>query len=93
VPKLDAPVPFARVQAIVTKRCLPCHSAAPRDPQWPIAPAGVVFDLPLQIEIMAPRIYERAVKTRTMPLNNKTMITEDERAELGNWVENGAKLQ
>jgi uncharacterized membrane protein len=91
-PKLDAAVPFARAQAIITKRCTPCHSEAPRDPAWPIAPNGVVFDLPLQIEIMAPRIYERAVQTTSMPLNNKTHMTVDERAELGNWIENGAKL-
>ena len=49
-------------------------------------------DLPLQIEIMAPRIYPRAVKQQDMPLNNKTMITPDERAELGNWIEHGANI-
>jgi uncharacterized membrane protein len=51
-----------------------------------------MFDLPLQIEIMAPRIYERAVKQQDMPLNNKTMMTLDERAELANWIENGANV-
>jgi len=92
-PTVDAPVPFARAQQIITKRCTPCHSAAPRDAAWPVAPSGVMFDSPLQMEIMAPRIYERAVKTRSMPLNNKTMITDDERAELGNWIENGARTE
>ncbi len=91
--KLDTPVPFARAQEIITKRCLPCHSVTPRDPTWPVAPNNVVFDLPLQIEIMAPRIYERSVKTRSMPLNNKTLMSLDERAELGNWIENGARLK
>ncbi|MDQ3369021.1 MAG: urate hydroxylase PuuD [Myxococcota bacterium] len=91
-PQLDEQVSFARAQAIIKKRCTSCHSASPRDPAWPVAPNNVVFDLPLQIEIMAPRIYERAVKTKSMPLNNKTMMTVDERAELGNWIEHGANL-
>jgi uncharacterized membrane protein len=92
LPHVDKPVAFERAQQIIMKRCLPCHSNAPADPQWPHAPAGVMFDLPLQIEIMAPRIYERAVKQQDMPLNNKTMITPDERAELGNWIEHGANI-
>ena len=35
----------------------------------------------------------RAVRQRTMPLINKTQITDLERAELGSWIEAGAKLQ
>jgi uncharacterized membrane protein len=92
LPRVDKPVGFERAQQIITKRCLPCHSKAPSDPQWANAPAGVMFDLPLQIEIMAPRIYQRAVKQQDMPLNNKTMITPEERAELGNWIEHGANI-
>jgi len=92
-PKLAEKVPFARAQEIITKRCVPCHSAQPTDPTWPVAPNGVVLDTPTQIEIMAPLIYQRAVKTTSMPLNNKTLMSIDERAELGNWIENGAKLE
>ncbi|HLL22608.1 MAG TPA: urate hydroxylase PuuD [Kofleriaceae bacterium] len=92
LPKVDEPVTFARAEQIIHKRCLSCHSKAPADPSWPSAPSGVMFDEATQIEIMAPRIYQRAVKERSMPLNNKTMITDDERAELGNWIERGANL-
>jgi uncharacterized membrane protein len=92
LPRVDQPVAFARAQAIINKRCLACHSKATSDPAWPHAPSGVMFDLPLQIEIMAPRIYQRAVKQQDMPLNNKTMMTPDERAELGNWIEHGANI-
>jgi uncharacterized membrane protein len=45
----------------------------------------------VQIVAMAPRIRERAVVTRTMPLANKTGITDAERALLGRWIEQGAK--
>src|SRR5687768_10396344 len=51
LPKVTEPVPFARAHQIINKRCLPCHSKAPTDPTWPIAPSGVMFDLPLQIEL------------------------------------------
>jgi uncharacterized membrane protein len=90
LPKHDKPVGFARAHEIINKRCLPCHSEAPRDPTWPVAPAGVMFDLPAQIEIMSPRIHARAVLQQDMPLNNKTLMTPDERAELASWIEHGA---
>lgn len=92
LPKIDKPIAFERAHEIIRKRCLPCHSESPTDPTWTTAPQGVKFDLPLQIEIMAPRIYQKAVKEGVMPLNNKTLMTDDERAELGNWIEHGANI-
>ena len=53
--------------------------------------AGVVFDLPEQIQAHAARIKERAVVTKTMPPANRTHITEGERAILGAWIDGGAK--
>ena len=92
LPRVDKPVPFARVETIIQKRCLSCHSKAPTDGAWPVAPAGVMFDLPLQIEIMAPRILQRVVKQQDMPLNNKTLMTDEERAEIASWIRNGANV-
>ena len=93
LPKIDKPVAFERAHEIIRKRCLPCHSETPTDATWRSAPQGVKFDLPLQIEIMAPNIYQKAVKEGVMPLNNKTLMTDEERAELGNWIEHGANIQ
>src|SRR3954454_4720656 len=45
-----APVPFAAAQAVIDRRCLPCHSAKPTDNQFTVAPAGVMFDTPEQIK-------------------------------------------
>jgi len=90
---LDHEVDFARAQEIVVKRCLRCHSAHPSDDVFKVAPANVVFDTPEQMKAMAPRMMERAVVTKTMPFLNKTEITDRERAELGSWIEAGAKLQ
>jgi uncharacterized membrane protein len=52
-----------------------------------------MFDTPGQVEVMAPRIRVRAYELETMPLDNKTQITDQERAELGAWVDRGAPLQ
>ncbi|HVV85260.1 MAG TPA: urate hydroxylase PuuD [Kofleriaceae bacterium] len=84
---------FARAQEIIVKRCTPCHSAHPTDDQFHEAPLGVMFDTPERIAAMAARIKERAVQTKTMPFLNKTKITEQERGELGAWIDQGAKLQ
>jgi uncharacterized membrane protein len=90
---VDYPVDFARAQEIIVKRCLPCHSAKPTDDVYKVAPNDIVFDTPAHIQLLAPRIRERAVLTRTMPNLNKTKMTELERAELGKWIADGAKLE
>ena len=86
----SAPVAFADARAVITRRCIECHSATPTDATFTVAPAGVMFDTPEQIQRMAARIKERAVVTKTMPFNNKTGITDAERALLGAWVDQGA---
>ena len=87
------PVSFARAQEIIVKRCAPCHSSHPTDPAYPSPPNNVVFETAEQIKLMAPRIRERAVESKTMPLANKTAISPLERAELGKWIADGARLQ
>lgn len=85
-------ITFADVQPIIVTRCVPCHSAHPSDPTFPVAPANVMFDRAEQIAAMAPRIRERAVLTQTMPFLNKTQMTDAERAIVGKWIEDGAQL-
>ena len=83
-------VTFAQVHAIIQTRCIACHSATPTEPMFPVAPVGVMFDSDAQILILAPRIKERAVVTKTMPFINKTGMADDERVLLGRWVDEGA---
>jgi uncharacterized membrane protein len=92
-PEVTGPVTFARAQEIIVQRCMSCHSSHPTDDVFKVAPNNVVFDTPEQIRLMKDRILQRAVQQRTMPLVNKTKMTDMERAELGAWVEAGAKLQ
>ena len=79
-------VTFEQVEAIVQKRCTVCHSAAPADRTFGVAPGGVTFDTPEQIRARAARIEHRAVVTKTMPPANKTFLTDEERAVLGAWA-------
>jgi len=86
-------VGFARAQEIIVKRCVPCHSTHPSDSTFPAPPNNVVFETPDQIKLMVPRIRERAVESKTMPFLNRTQITPLERAELGRWIADGARLE
>jgi uncharacterized membrane protein len=84
-------VPFREVQLIVRSHCIACHSASPTNPAFASAPNGVAYDTPEEIRRFAPRIYERAVATESMPLGNETGMTKAERDRLGAWIKAGAK--
>ena len=86
------PVPFAEVEAILQRRCLNCHAAHPSNPAFPQPPNGIVLEDPRRVRQLAPRILERAVTTKTMPLGNLTGMTEDERQVLGAWIVQGARI-
>jgi len=78
---------------VIAQRCQPCHSQYQTDRTMGPAPGGVTFDTPESIVRLADRIRARAVETRTMPLGNKTGITEAERELLGRWTAAGAPLR
>jgi len=80
-------VGLADVQAIVSRHCRTCHSSEPTHPAFSAPPQGLVLDKPEQIRRNAKRIYEQTVASRVMPLGNATGMTEDERAQLGAWLE------
>lgn len=83
---------FATVQRVIRARCVSCHAAQPTDEVWRTAPGGVRLDTPEEIRQHAERIKVRAVLTRTMPFQNKTGITQEERDLLGQWIYEGAQL-
>ena len=89
----DSAPSFAAVRAVIQQRCQPCHSQYQTDRSLGPAPGGVTFDTPESIARLAERIRVRAVETRTMPLANKTGMTEDERALLARWIAAGAPLR
>ena len=82
------PVSNEEAFAIVKKRCQSCHSSNPTDDVFKTAPNGVVFDDLQKVEALKDKILQRGVITKTMPLNNKTKMTEEEREKLRCWILN-----
>ncbi|MEI7514379.1 MAG: urate hydroxylase PuuD [Betaproteobacteria bacterium] len=81
----SAPVGYAALQPILAQRCYPCHGAQ-------VQMKNVRLDSVQQVAAHAQGIYQQAVVTRVMPMNNATQITESERVTLKRWFEAGAKL-
>ena len=84
-PALAAPR-FAEVQGIVSRRCAMCHNAQ-------VANKSVQLHTPALVGRQAQQIYQQAVVQKTMPFNNATQMTEDERAALKRWFESGAAME
>jgi uncharacterized membrane protein len=84
-----APDDFARIENIFRTRCVPCHSHTPTQPGFPAAPKGVELDTPQHIIDNAVRTQPLLV-TRTMPPGNLTGMTEEERALVLAWIDQGA---
>lgn len=93
VAKSGESVGYATVGAVIQSRCLPCHSEAPSDPTLKAPPNGIKFDTPEQVKMMSERIMARAVVQKTMPQNNKTHMTQEERDLLATWIAQGANIQ
>jgi uncharacterized membrane protein len=90
---VPAQVSFADARSIIDRRCAACHSSAPSITDAPPVPAGVLFDDPATIQALAARIRVRAVETQTMPLGNRTHMTDRERAILARWIDQGAPIR
>jgi len=86
-------VSMSQVNMIVQKRCIQCHSSHPTDDVFKAPPNGVVYDTPEDIIRLKDKIMQRVVVTKTMPQNNKTEITQEERDLIKCWIEQGAKNQ
>ncbi len=81
------PVTADEAQAIVQERCVPCHSQEPTQEGFETAPAGVTFDTVEETEAQAEAIKVQAVDSTAMPLGNATAMTDEERDQLGAWID------
>lgn len=86
-------VSFTEIWPIIQERCVTCHSSSPTDDVWTAPPNGVVYDVPSDITKLTDKIMQRVVITKTMPQNNKTGITPEERDKLRCWIEQGGKIE
>jgi uncharacterized membrane protein len=89
----DGSIPFSQINQVIQERCSVCHSATPTHAAFQTAPGGVILDTPEEIKVNVPRIVAQTVTTKVMPLGNLTQMTDEERALIGEWVEQGAQLQ
>ncbi len=79
-------VGFKTVQAVLEQRCTLCHGAL-------VQMKNVRLDSPERIRQHAQALYQQAVVSKIMPMNNATGITEAERALIGQWFLGGAKTE
>ena len=76
---------FGEVQKVLEQRCYLCHGAA-------VQMKNVRLDTPDQVALHAQAVYQQAVVTKIMPMNNATGITEAERALIAQWFRAGAPV-
>jgi uncharacterized membrane protein len=86
-------ISYTEVNVIIQQRCVSCHSSRPTDKVNTTAPNGVKYDTPQEIVLKKDLIMQRVVITKTMPQNNKTNMTPEEREVIRCWLEQGAKIQ
>ena len=80
------PVTLAQVKTIIDQRCAMCHNGQ-------LQQKGIALHTADLIVRHAPTIHQQTVVQRTMPLNNATQITDDERALIARWFVAGAAAQ
>ncbi|MES2999909.1 MAG: urate hydroxylase PuuD [Pseudomonadota bacterium] len=81
-----APPPAANyvaLQKVLEQRCYMCHGAQ-------VQMKNVRLDSPEAVKQHAQAVYQQAVVTKLMPMNNATGITDAERALIGQWFQAGA---
>jgi uncharacterized membrane protein len=81
-----APATYPAVQKVLEQRCLQCHGAQ-------VQMKNVRLDTPQALQQHAQGVFQQAVMTKTMPINNATGMTDAERALLGQWFQAGARIE
>ncbi len=85
-PAFQGDVADSEALSIVVTRCATCHAAAPTDPTIKAAPKGIALETIESLRRYAAQIETQSVKSKAMPLGNKTKMTNEERAKLGAWI-------
>jgi len=80
-------VSIAEAQVIIEKHCVSCHAAEPSNKAFAIAPKGIMLDTKEKINTHKDQIYRQAVLSQAMPIVNSTNMTDQEREQLGVWIE------
>ena len=78
-------ITYKTLQSVLEQRCHMCHGAQ-------VQMKNVRLDSVEGVKLHAQAVYQQAVVTKAMPLNNATGITEAERGLIKQWFESGAAL-
>jgi uncharacterized membrane protein len=76
---------YATLQPILAQRCYMCHGAL-------VQMKNVRLDSAANVKLHAQNMYQQAVVTKIMPMNNATGISMAERLLIKEWFETGAKV-
>jgi uncharacterized membrane protein len=76
----------AEALSIVQNRCSSCHAANPTDTTIKLAPKGMIFTSIDDVRRYAKKIDAISVRSKAMPLANKTGMLPEERQKLGAWI-------
>jgi uncharacterized membrane protein len=76
----------AEALSIVQNRCSSCHAANPTDTTIKLAPKGIMFSSIDDMKRYAKKIDAISVRSKAMPLANKTGMLPEERQKLGAWI-------
>jgi uncharacterized membrane protein len=79
------PISYKTLQPILAQRCYMCHGAE-------VQMKNVRLDSPEGVSAHAQMVYQQAVVSRIMPMNNATGISDAERALIKQWFESGAHV-
>ena len=80
----QAQIGYKALQPVLAQRCYLCHGAT-------VQMKNVRLDSPQGVAAHKQDIYQQAVVTKVMPMNNATQITDAERDLIKRWFEGGAK--
>jgi uncharacterized membrane protein len=83
--RAGGPIAYKTLQAVLEQRCYLCHGAQ-------VQMKNVRLDSVEGVKLHVQAIYQQAVVSKAMPLNNATGISEAERGLIRQWFESGAAL-
>ena len=73
--------------SIVQRHCTSCHATMPTQPGFSAPPKGVVLETVAHLKQYATQVQAQAVTSHIMPLANITGMTQEERNQLGGWLQ------
>ena len=73
--------------ALINTHCVACHASSPGHPAFQAPPAGIKLESLSLLSMQADKVRQVAVDSHYMPLGNLTGMTDEERQQLGQWLQ------